>query len=122
MKTFSVSQLAEIAGVSVHIARDYVVRGLVRPIGRSSAGYGVFDEQALTRLRFVRGAFDAGIGLRDLVKLCNALDDNHSQASANIDSLLLQVKRRREALQETESHLAGLRPSVRAQPNLAMSE
>ena len=121
MKTFSISELAETAGVSVHIARDHVVRGLVRPVGRTSGGYGVFDEKALTRLRFVRGAFDAGIGLRDLVKLCNALDGNHSQASASIDNLLLQVRCRRVALLETEAHLAALQPSGRARPDLIMS-
>ena len=110
MKAFSISQLAEAAGVSVHVVRDHVLRGLLRPVSRTASGYTVFDEHALARLRFVRQAFNAGIGLRDLVKLCGALDGNHAHASACVDSVLQQVQSRREALKATETLLTALRP------------
>lgn len=32
MSAYTVSQLAHNAGVSVHIVRDYLVRGLLRPV------------------------------------------------------------------------------------------
>ncbi len=63
MSAYTVSQLAHNAGVSVHIVRDYLVRGLLRPVACTTGGYGVFDDAALQRLCFVRAAFEAGIGL-----------------------------------------------------------
>ncbi len=47
MSAYTVSQLAHNAGVSVHIVRDYLVRGLLRPVACTTGGYGVlgFGEQ-----------------------------------------------------------------------------
>lgn len=72
MSAYTVSQLAHNAGVSVHIVRDYLVRGLLRPVACTTGGYGVFDDAALQRLCFVRAAFEAGIGLDALARLCRA--------------------------------------------------
>ncbi|ERF97420.1 hypothetical protein SEEMU129_23575, partial [Salmonella enterica subsp. enterica serovar Muenchen str. RKS4129] len=46
MSAYTVSQLAHNAGVSVHIVRDYLVRGLLRPVACTTGGYGVFDDAA----------------------------------------------------------------------------
>ena len=50
MSAYTVSQLAHNAGVSVHIVRDCLVRGLLRPVACTTGGYGVFDDAALQRL------------------------------------------------------------------------
>ena len=57
MSAYTVSRLALDAGVSVHIVRDYLLRGLLRPVAYTTGGYGLFDDTALQRLRFVRAAF-----------------------------------------------------------------
>lgn len=49
MSAYTVSQLAHNAGVSVHIVRDYLVRGLLRPVACTTGGYGV--------VRFNGGSF-----------------------------------------------------------------
>jgi MerR family mercuric resistance operon transcriptional regulator len=74
MNAYTVSRLALDAGVSVHIVRDYLLRGLLRPVACTPGGYGLFDDAALQRLCFVRAAFEAGIGLDALARLCRALD------------------------------------------------
>ncbi|WP_447856740.1 mercury resistance co-regulator MerD [Pseudomonas aeruginosa] len=74
MNAYTVSRLALEAGVSVHIVRDYLLRGLLRPVACTTGGYGLFDDAALQRLCFVRAAFEAGIGLDALARLCRALD------------------------------------------------
>ncbi len=61
MNAYTVSRLAFDAGVSVHIVRDYLLRGLLRPVACTTGGYGLFDDAALQRLCFVRAAFEAGI-------------------------------------------------------------
>ena len=46
MNAYTVSRLALDAGVSVHIVRDYLLRGLLRPVACTPGGYGLFDEAA----------------------------------------------------------------------------
>lgn len=109
MNRYTISKLAEGAGVSVHIVRDYLLRGLLRPVARTQGGYGLFDEAALQRLCFVRAAFEAGIGLDALARLCRALDTSDGdQAAAQLTALRQIVKRRREALADLEAQLATL--------------
>ena len=105
MSAYTVSQLAHNAGVSVHIVRDYLVRGLLRPVACTTGGYGVFDDAALQRLCFVRAAFEAGIGL-------DALADG-AQAAAQLAVLRQLVERRRAALAHLDAQLASM-PAERA--------
>lgn len=53
MNAYTLSHLALDAGVSVHVVRDYVLRGLLRPVERTAGGYCVFDGASLQRLCFV---------------------------------------------------------------------
>ena len=46
MSAYTVSRLALDAGVSVHIVRDFLLRGLLRPVACTPGGYGLFDEAA----------------------------------------------------------------------------
>jgi MerR family mercuric resistance operon transcriptional regulator len=70
-------------------------------------GYGLFDDAALQRLCFVRAAFEAGIGLDALARLCRALDAADGDATAAQLAVLRQfVERRREALADLEVQLA----------------
>ncbi|TAN26331.1 MAG: mercuric resistance transcriptional repressor protein MerD [Castellaniella sp.] len=73
MNACTVSRLALDAGVSVHIVRDSLPRGLLRLVACTPGGYGLFDSAALQRLCFVRAAFEAGIRLDALVRPCQAL-------------------------------------------------
>lgn len=57
MNAYTVSRLADDAGVSVYVMRDYMVRGLLRPVARTAGGYGLFDVEVLQRLCFVRAAW-----------------------------------------------------------------
>jgi len=109
MNAYTVSRLADDAGVSVHVVRDYIVRGLLRPVAGTTGGYGLFDAAALQRLCFVRAAFDAGIGLGALARLCRALDAADGDGAAAQLAVLHQlVERRREALASLEMQLAAM--------------
>jgi DNA-binding transcriptional MerR regulator len=50
---FTVSQVARMAGVSVRALHHYDEIGLLRPSGRSEAGYRLYDERDLERLQQV---------------------------------------------------------------------
>jgi MerR family mercuric resistance operon transcriptional regulator len=68
----------------------------------------------LQRLCFVRAAFEAGIGLDALARLCRALDAADGEAAAQLAVLRQFVERRREALADLEAQLA-CRPTEPAQ-------
>lgn len=88
-----------LAGVSVYIVRDYQLRGLLRPVACTMGGHGLFDDAAFQRLCFVRAAFEAGIGLDALARLCRALGAaDGDQAIAQLGVLRQLVERRHEAL------------------------
>lgn len=109
MNAYTISRLAEDAGVSVHVVRDHVLRGLLRPAQRTESGYGIFDEQSLARLRFVRAAFEAGIGLDELTRLCRALDTNdRSDVTGCVQRLLAHVAARQATLSAVKAKLAEL--------------
>ncbi|WP_374418394.1 mercury resistance co-regulator MerD [Klebsiella quasipneumoniae] len=79
------------------------------PVAYTTGGYGLFDDTALQRLRFVRAAFEAGIGLDALARLCRALDAADGDgASAQLAVLRQLVERRREALASLEMQLAAM--------------
>ncbi len=106
MDAYTISKLAFEAGVSVHIVRDYVVRGLLHPAQRTDSGYGIYDAQALGRLRFVRAAFEAGIGLHELTRLCHALDGGAGDAGECLAHLRLLISSRLETLALLDRQLA----------------
>lgn len=113
MSDYTVSKLAQEAGVSVSIVRDYVVRGLLRPASHTGGGYGLYDAQALERLRFVRALFEAGIGLSELVRLCHALDSQAGDAGDCLAHLRALVAARCEALALLDRQLAGMVSAAR---------
>ena len=67
MSGYTVSQLAHDAGGSVHIVRDHLVRGLLRPVACTRA---VIACSTIPPGSAVRAAFEAGIGLDALAQLC----------------------------------------------------
>lgn len=117
MIAYTVSRLAQDARLSVYVARDYLLRGLLRPAARTVGGYGLFDADAWQRLCFVRAAFEAGIGLDDLLsRLCRALDAaDAGEAAAWLADLRQFVEQRQRGLTGLEAQLTALRTEVARQ-------
>ncbi len=51
MAQYTVSQLAELAGITVRTLHHYDELGLLRPTARTAAGYRLYGEQDLLRLQ-----------------------------------------------------------------------
>lgn len=114
MSSYTVSRLAQDAGVSVHVVRDYLLRGLLRPVACTTGGFGLFDAACLQRLCFVRAAFEAGVGLNALARLCRALDAEDGEGAAmHLAELRQLIACRREALAGLDEQLAAM-PAERA--------
>jgi len=66
MSNLRIGQLARAAGFTEKTLRFYDEIGLLKPSGRSTSGYRLYDEQAIERLRFVRKAKGLGLSLNDM--------------------------------------------------------
>lgn len=104
----TVSQLAAEAGVSPHTVRYYEQVGLLVTAERSTAGYRLYDEEAATRLRFVKGARRLGLRIEDVRQLLAVRDCGLclcGQVEAIVRERLVEVEARLE-------HLAALRDAL----------
>jgi len=100
VNAYTISKLAQDAGVSTHIVRDYELRGLLCSCKCTDGGFRIYDEHALKRLQFVLTGKAAGISLQELSKLCKAMDanDEHNlkdatQRITNMMESMLQTQR-----------------------------
>jgi MerR family mercuric resistance operon transcriptional regulator len=80
VNAYTISKLADDAGVSVHIVRDYEQRGLVRPCRCTPGGYRIYNDDALERLRFVLAGKAAGVPLDTLANLVRAMESGDRQS------------------------------------------
>ena len=70
----TVSALADRVGLSADTIRYYERVGLLPEPARSAAGYRLYDQAAVGRLRLIRGAQRAGLRLRDIGELLRVAD------------------------------------------------
>ncbi|MEU4743936.1 heavy metal-responsive transcriptional regulator [Actinosynnema sp. NPDC023658] len=69
-----VAQLADAVGIRPDTVRYYERAGLLAPPPRTAAGYRVYDEGAVDRIRFVRGCQRLGLTLREIADLLAVRD------------------------------------------------
>jgi DNA-binding transcriptional MerR regulator len=65
----TVSDLAAQAGLTAATVRYYEQLGLLPAPARTAAGYRTYDDEALNRLRFIKGAQRVGLRLREIGEL-----------------------------------------------------
>ncbi|HEX8134153.1 MAG TPA: MerR family transcriptional regulator [Actinomycetes bacterium] len=70
----TVSALADQAGLSADTVRYYERVGLLPKPARSAAGYRLYDQTAVGRLRLIKGAQRAGLRLREIGELLQVAD------------------------------------------------
>lgn len=87
---YSVSTLATAAGLSVDTVRYYSRLGLLPERGRTAGGHRYFDESAIERLQFIRGAQWFELSL-DEIREFLALSDS-GQCPCELTKSLLERK------------------------------
>jgi DNA-binding transcriptional MerR regulator len=70
----TVSALADRVGLSADTVRYYERVGLLPEPARSAAGYRLYDQDAVGRLRLIKGAQRAGLRLREIGELLQVAD------------------------------------------------
>lgn len=115
--TLTVSKLAAEVGVKADTVRYYEKAGLLPAPNRSEAGYRAYDENAIDRLRFIKGVQAFGLRLREVRELLDILDQGacpcgHTEALVNrrvaeIDGEIERLGRVREQLVGLAHRLPG---------------
>jgi DNA-binding transcriptional MerR regulator len=71
----TIGRLGTLSGVEPKTLRYYDRVGLVRPAGRTWAGYRMYGEDAVDRLRFIRRAKALGMSLADIRRILAVRDE-----------------------------------------------
>jgi len=112
MNAYTISKLANDADVSVHIVRDYQLRGILHPCQRSKNGYRIYDQKSLQRLQFILAGKAAGISLNSISQLCFAMDNNETNV---IEIKLQSIK---EKLEEYKITIQGFEKTLLIQTDI----
>lgn len=107
----TIGKLAAENDVSADTIRYYEKEGLLAPAARTGAGYRLYGEDAVRRLRFIRQAQQCGFSLTEIREL---LSLKHSDAACCKDvrsvaiAKKLQLEHKIRALQAMSGALSGL--------------
>jgi DNA-binding transcriptional MerR regulator len=72
--TLTVSKLADRVGLTADTIRFYEREGLLPEPDRTASGYRAYDEDAVERLRFIKGAQRIGLRLQEIKELLDIRD------------------------------------------------
>ncbi|HEX8928003.1 MAG TPA: MerR family transcriptional regulator, partial [Actinomycetota bacterium] len=100
--SLTVSALAAQVGLSADTVRYYERVGLLPRPTRSPAGYRLYDEAAVDRLRLIRGAQRAGLRLKDIGHLLQAVDQGHCPCGHTQDLLRQRLNEVRAEVEAAE--------------------
>lgn len=117
-----IGQLADQASTTAKTIRFYERTGLLPEPQRTSAGYRVYDQEAIGRLRFIRAAQAAGLTLAEIAEViaarehtgppCShvtALLDEHA---ADLDRRLTELTALRDEVQRLRDRATTLDPAA----------
>jgi len=90
MKLLTIGELAKLAGVSRSMLRYYEEQGLLKPAGRTSAGYRLYAPSAADVLLFIQRAQRLGFSLADIQILIDRLSRD-----GRFDETLVQLAEER---------------------------
>lgn len=107
----TISDIARQVGLTAKSIRYYEEIGLIPPPARTDAGYRVFSDTDLHRLRFIQRARGLGFSVEECRQLLSLYDDG-SRASADVKQLALtrvdDIDRKIAALQDMRRTLSDL--------------
>lgn len=98
----NIGQAAQLSGLSSKMIRHYESLGLIKPKGRSAAGYRIFNEFDLSQLKFIHQARVLGFSLEQIGQLLQLWQQDDR---ASIDVKMLAEEHIKELNAKIESML-----------------
>ena len=119
MGTMTIGKLAKRAGVGVETIRFYERKGLIPEPPRRSSGYREYDDDTVTRVRFIRHAKELGFTLKEIngllslqldpEKPCKDVNRRIETMLSDIDEKIQMLNRMKDALQRLSTQCGGER-------------
>ena len=116
---YSVGQLAGLAGVSVRTLHHYDDVGLLTPGGRTAAGYRLYDDADVPRLRDVLSYRELEFSLEQVKRI---LDDPHADRATHLQRQHALVRQRIARLEQVLGHLETMLEATHMGINLTPEE
>ena len=117
MGTMTIGKLAKRAGVGVETIRFYERKGLIPEPPRRSSGYREYDDDTVTRVRFIRHAKELGFTLKEIDGLlslqldpdkpCQDVNRRIETKISDIDEKIQMLNRMKDALQRLSVQCGG---------------
>ena len=108
-----IGEVSQCSGVSVRMLRHYDSLGLVRPSGRTSAGYREYADEDLRRSLHVEALRSLGLSLAQAGRALNGGEESDdtttSDPAAVLDALIARTRERLDAEHELLTRLADTR-------------
>jgi DNA-binding transcriptional MerR regulator len=105
-----IGEVAARSGFGVETLRFYENRGLLEPVGRTDAGYRLYDTAVFERLDFIRKAQAIGFNLEEISRIiteareglpCAEVRRLAAEKLAELDRRLAELRRYRRELKQT---------------------
>jgi DNA-binding transcriptional MerR regulator len=87
----TIGKIAELSGLTTDAIRYYEKEGLISPLQKSDAGYRLYNDAALRRLRFIQQAQHCGFSLADILQLLT-LQTSDASCCSDIRNLAVEKK------------------------------
>jgi Hg(II)-responsive transcriptional regulator len=110
MKALMIGQVASQSGVGVETIRFYERQGLLDPPSRRASGYRQYDEEVVTRIRFIRRAKELGFSLDEIETLLKLRMDANACAETKrlVDERIQQIDEKIRDLQRVRNALSDM--------------
>jgi len=111
MKTFTIGQVASLAGIGRETVRFYERKGLIAAPPRRASGYRDYPPEAIARLKFIRRAKELGFSLQEIAELLALRVDRHTTCAdikARAEEKIADMQDRIRTLQNMQRALRKL--------------
>lgn len=111
MQELRIGQLAQQADVHIETLRFYERRGLLKAGRRTEKGYRLYDEDDVSRVRFIKQAQRLGFSLREVLELLELKLDRKSKCvdvEERAEIKIREINHKIESLQKMRSALKTL--------------
>jgi len=92
---YTIGKIATLAGVSPDTLRYYEKEHLITPVAKTAAGYRLYNDEAVRRIRFIKTAQHCGFSLSDIHELLT-LRQAESACCEDVRSVAIEKKLRIE--------------------------
>lgn len=118
---YQISEIARLSGFTPSALRYYEQAGVLAPTERTPAGYRLYDDRDLERLRLVARAKDLGCTLEEISELLLAWDDDQCgpvkhRLRALVDAKLDEIRARRAGQDAFAAQLEATAAALRERP------